>query len=542
MTDDPSSRAGAVERVGAVADTLGLGGAHRDPLFRVEVALSDLERDLLGTWWVRRLAYVTHAGAAALCTTQTYSRLEHSLGLLALVAHLAPGDRLARVAALVHDVGHTPFSHTLEGIAGSDHHRLGGQRVGGLDALLRDHATSAGQVLDVVEGRTVSALGGGGVGMGLDHLESFLRSGQAHGRTDEMPATTLGRLRLVDGVVDTDAATAAYLVDLVAGEAASQCSPANLIVNAVLRDLVERALDGASPARRSEVAAMSDDELLAVLATDERTGEQARLLRADPTAWDVAPAVGDDGDDGGAGGSIPIEVRRLYLALPRIDGQAIEPDQGALAGLPATPARFTVHRREGHDRVLRATPGAPTSGATVAQGQPAPDVDVRACAPEDAVAAYEVFRAAVRRTALARYTLAQVHAWAPDEVDMQRWASRRAAAWTIVVVHGERVVGFADLTEAGEMDMLFVHPDHARAGIATTLVTRVVAEATRRGLERIEVHASKVLQPLLARLGFAVDQHHVDHHRRGQILANATMHLDLHQPPAPGRQVGRQHR
>ena len=43
-----SSSLGGVERVGAVADTLGLGGLYRDPLLRVEVVLSDLERDLLG--------------------------------------------------------------------------------------------------------------------------------------------------------------------------------------------------------------------------------------------------------------------------------------------------------------------------------------------------------------------------------------------------------------------------------------------------------------------------------------------------------------
>ncbi len=82
------------------ADVLGIGGIYRDPLWRVTVALTALERELLRCWWVRRLAYVAHAGAAAITTVQTYSRLEHSLGVLALVAHFDPdnsrptGDRL----------------------------------------------------------------------------------------------------------------------------------------------------------------------------------------------------------------------------------------------------------------------------------------------------------------------------------------------------------------------------------------------------------------------------------------------------------------
>ena len=156
-------------------------------------------------------------------------------------------------------------------------------------------------------------------------------------------------------------------------------------------------------------------------------------------------------------------------------------------------------------------------------------VRLRPYAEGDARATWQVFHAAVRGTALSCYTPAQVAAWSPEDVDAERWARRRAAAWTIVALDGERgpVVAFADLTEAGEMDMLFVHPDHARAGIATVLVARVVEQAAWRGLERVEVHASKVLQPLLTRLGFTTDEDDVENHRDGQVLLNATMHLDL---------------
>lgn len=154
-------------------------------------------------------------------------------------------------------------------------------------------------------------------------------------------------------------------------------------------------------------------------------------------------------------------------------------------------------------------------------------VRLRPCADGDAAATWQVFHAAVRRTALACYSPAQVAAWAPVDVDVERWAQRRAAAWTVVAVDGERVVAFADLTEAGEMDMLFVHLDHARRGIATALVERVTTEATERGLACVTVRASRVFQPLLVRLGFVLDQDH-PHNRHGdQVLANATMHLDL---------------
>jgi uncharacterized protein len=123
----------------AVTDVLGLRGVYRDPVWRVTVELTELEQALLRTWWVRRLRFVAHAGAAAASTTQSYSRLEHSLGLLALTAHVAPDDRVARATALLHDVGHLPLSHTFEGVAGLDHHLLGAQRIHDLADVLGAH-------------------------------------------------------------------------------------------------------------------------------------------------------------------------------------------------------------------------------------------------------------------------------------------------------------------------------------------------------------------------------------------------------------------
>ncbi|MFE6777413.1 HD domain-containing protein [Streptomyces sp. NPDC057676] len=45
--------------------------------------------------------------------------------MLALVAHFRPDDEALRAAALLHDVGHPPLSHTAEGLAGLDHHTIG---------------------------------------------------------------------------------------------------------------------------------------------------------------------------------------------------------------------------------------------------------------------------------------------------------------------------------------------------------------------------------------------------------------------------------
>ncbi len=70
--------------------------------------------ELLGTRAVQRLGGVLQHGVTALIgITQPTSRLEHSLGVMALVQRLG-GTLQEQIAALLHDVSHTAFSHVID--------------------------------------------------------------------------------------------------------------------------------------------------------------------------------------------------------------------------------------------------------------------------------------------------------------------------------------------------------------------------------------------------------------------------------------------
>jgi HD superfamily phosphohydrolase len=327
---------------GIDADTLGLDGRWFDPVWRIEVELTPLELELLDTWWVRRLAFIAHAGIASFTTTQSYTRIEHSLGVLALTAHFAPDDRAARATALLHDIGHLPFSHTLEGIAGLDHHTIGRERITELEPLLRRHGLDAAEVIAIDEGTRPSPLTNASGALKLDHLDSFLRSGQAHGRTRTPPREMLERLRLVDGAVDTDATTAHELTDLIAAEARHQRAPSNIVPIAVLKHLVTAILENGSAFDAEHLALMTDGELWAALLADPATREAARELRAHPRHWHLATtdAGGVSPDDAIAdstsaegtladhgAGVLDVHIRRGYLALPTVDGAAFTDPQ-----------------------------------------------------------------------------------------------------------------------------------------------------------------------------------------------------------------------
>ena len=158
-------------------------------------------------------------------------------------------------------------------------------------------------------------------------------------------------------------------------------------------------------------------------------------------------------------------------------------------------------------------------------------VTLRPYRDTDAEPTWQVFHAAVRVTAAAAYTPEQVKAWSPDEVDLEAWGRRRANAWTVVAVDGDRVVGFSDLTDDGVLDMMFVHPDAGGRGVARLLVEAVLEEARRRGLSRVVTHASRTARPAFERLGFVVDRENVDNWTRGVRVPNFDMHVDLPSEP-----------
>ncbi|MER7579576.1 HD domain-containing protein [Kitasatospora sp. NPDC097691] len=325
-------------------NVVGLASVFTDPLWRIPVRLTPVEVDLLRTEPLRRLHFVAHGGASTLSTLQSYSRLEHTLGVLALVAHFRPDDELLRIAALVHDIGHLPLSHTFEGVAGLNHHTIGLQllRTGPIRPVLQKHGIGTEAVVGALGGRLPTPLTGHSGLLSLDHLDSYVRSGRAAGRLDTDPAVLLSRLDIRDAAVSADPATAAGLVRLIDAEARLHTSWDNVGPVSVVRRLALRLLDDTAhdptldPAR---LARLTDPQLWSAFDACTATRAESAMIRyephrlrvtvghtpADRTGWDFA-------------------LRKIYTSAPLVDGQPIEtaaPELAAeLAALQSLPTEF----------------------------------------------------------------------------------------------------------------------------------------------------------------------------------------------------------
>lgn len=93
----------------------------RDPLYGF-IGLSSLEDEVLKTAALQRLSRIKQlAHSYTVYPSAVHTRLEHSLGTLYIAGRICEKLKLpdnekqrTRVAALVHDIGHGPFSHLFE--------------------------------------------------------------------------------------------------------------------------------------------------------------------------------------------------------------------------------------------------------------------------------------------------------------------------------------------------------------------------------------------------------------------------------------------
>jgi putative acetyltransferase len=134
----------------------------------------------------------------------------------------------------------------------------------------------------------------------------------------------------------------------------------------------------------------------------------------------------------------------------------------------------------------------------------------------------DLFRRSVREAAVSDYAEAQLIAWAPDEIDSVAWGQKRLIKPTWVALLCGRIVGFVDLEPNGHIDMLYVHPEFTKRGVATALLVKAVNAARRQGNGRMHSEVSLTARRAFEKQGFQVIHTQVVS-LRGQTMVNHVM-------------------
>jgi len=203
------------------------------------IEVAGVARDLLDTPELQRLRRISQLGTASLVyPAANHTRFEHSLGVYHLASealeHLDVGGPRAervRAAALLHDVGHGPFSHNLESITyrrtgkmHDDVHELFER--GAVGEVLRDHDIAPHAVADLVagDGRYGQLVSGE---LDVDRMDYLVRDAHHTG----VPYGTIDHARLVRELTFDDG-------ELVLAEGNVQTAESLLVARALMNPTV----------------------------------------------------------------------------------------------------------------------------------------------------------------------------------------------------------------------------------------------------------------------------------------------------------------
>lgn len=116
----------------------------------------------------------------------------------------------------------------------------------------------------------------------------------------------------------------------------------------------------------------------------------------------------------------------------------------------------------------------------------------------------QLFYDTVHNINIRDYTQEQVDAWAPEDMDYQRWNQNLHAKMTYVAEIDRKIVGFAQLETNGHIDCFYCHKGFQGMGVGSKLLNMIETKAQELGINRLFTEASITAKGFFERKGFQV--------------------------------------
>ena len=104
------------------------------------------------------------------------------------------------------------------------------------------------------------------------------------------------------------------------------------------------------------------------------------------------------------------------------------------------------------------------------------------------------------------YSPEQIKAWTSSVNNIAVWKNRITDQYFIVAVYNDQIVGFASLKNNDYLDLLYVHKDYQRKGIADLLYSDIVNKAINAGASSLTADVSKSAEPFFTKKGFSIQK------------------------------------
>lgn len=129
---------------------------------------------------------------------------------------------------------------------------------------------------------------------------------------------------------------------------------------------------------------------------------------------------------------------------------------------------------------------------------------IRKAVPADLKAVLQIFSDTIYASCRGDYTPDQLDAWSSSASDLHRWEQKIIDQYFLIAEIGGNPVGFASLDGKNELDLLYVHKDFQRTGIANLLYGAIEAQAYKNEASELNSDVSISAKSFFERKGFRV--------------------------------------
>ncbi len=130
-------------------------------------------------------------------------------------------------------------------------------------------------------------------------------------------------------------------------------------------------------------------------------------------------------------------------------------------------------------------------------------MNIRLAQPSDCRQIGLLFKESIEAIASAHYTSEQIAVWVSEYDHMETWQKRIQNQFFLVAESSDQALtGMASLAETGYLDLLYVHKDFQRQGVASRLTSKLEDQAHSWDLSAIWTEASITAKPFFEKMGY----------------------------------------
>ena len=132
------------------------------------------------------------------------------------------------------------------------------------------------------------------------------------------------------------------------------------------------------------------------------------------------------------------------------------------------------------------------------------EIQIRPASLTDLAEIQELFRETINQVCKRDYSPEQIEVWISAAVDSRKWEQKISDQYFIVAEQNNMIIGFASLESGNYLDLLYVHYEHLRKGIASLLLDQIVKESINTGHDKIHSNVSITARSFFESKGFKI--------------------------------------